>query len=84
MTIKLKVAIYISTVYFSTPVWIYVNIDFSQRRNPHLQSVVTGIKLGDLASVSRLLASGLVPVNSTHKGASLLCLAVSSNNPDMV
>ena len=46
--------------------------------------MVTGIKLGDLASVSRLLASGLVPVDSTHKGASLLCLAVSSNNPDMV
>ena len=45
---------------------------------------MTGIKLGDLASVTRLLASGLVPVNSTHKGASLLCLAVSSNNPDMV
>lgn len=46
--------------------------------------MVTGIKLGDLASVSQLLTSGLVPVNSTHKGASILCLAVSSNNPNMV
>ena len=64
---------------------VFIKLFYSpQRRNPHLQSVVTGIKLGDVSSVSRLLCSGLVPVSSTHKGASLLCLAVSSASPDMV
>ena len=54
------------------------------RRNPHLEAVVTSVKLGDVTSVRELVGRGLVSVDTTHRGASLLCLAVCRNLADMV
>ena len=47
------------------------------RRNPHYQTVVTSVRLGDLDTVRDLLELGLAQVDWLYRGASLLCLSVS-------
>ena len=46
--------------------------------------MVTSVKLGDVDTVQSLLTKNLVSVNTLHRGASLLCLAVCRNQVDMV
>ena len=55
-----------------------------RRRNPHYQTVVTSVKLGDLDTVRDLLQLGLAQVDWLYRGASLLCLSVCRGDLEMV
>ena len=46
--------------------------------------MVTSVKLGDVDTVKYLVSRGLVNVDTNHRGASLLCLAVGRGDVDMV
>ena len=54
------------------------------RRNPHYQTVVTSVRLGDLDTVRDLLELGLAQVDWLYRGASLLCLSVCRGDGEMV
>ena len=53
-------------------------------RNPHYQTVVTGVRLGDLDTVKEMLELGLAQVDWIYRGASLLCLSVCRGDLKMV
>ena len=52
-------------------------------RNPHYQTVVTSVKLGDLDTVKEMLQLGLAQVDWLYRGASLLCLSVCRGDLEM-